>query len=229
MALRMSLALVALLVFGTLAVNCVGFQLEQPEYSVVHETDEYELRSYNESVWVVAEVDDVSFTRATTLGFHRLFSYLEGANLNWTKISMTAPVLTGIVPSAGPFCSSAFAVRLYLPAWFQEDPPTPIPELELTFERWSKQTIAVRKFSGYAQDSNVAQEAEKLSKSLGSSEFVKNATYPISGEDSYAIAQYSSPFQFWDRRNEVWVNIKLPGYDLPTKEKVTLQMVTDGY
>lgn len=158
-----------------------------------------------------------------------LFSYISGANLNWTKIVMTAPVLTGIVPSAGPFCSSAFAVRLYLPAMFHESPPTPIPELDLTFERWSKQTIAVRKFSGYAGDSNVAQEAEKLAISLGDSEYVKNATYPINGEDSYAIAQYSSPFQFWNRVNEVWVNIQLPGFDPSTKEKVSLQMVTDRY
>lgn len=191
---------------------CAAFQLENPEYTVLNEGDDFELRLYNETVWAVAEVDDVSFEHATVLGFHRLFQYIEGANLNWSRIAMTAPVVTGIVPSAGPFCSSAFAVRFYLPQKFHAAPPTPLPELELKFEHHGMQTIAVRKFSGYAQDRNVAQEAEKLAISLKKSDIAKDATYPVAGGDSYAIAQYTSPFQFWSRVNEVWVNIDVPNY-----------------
>lgn len=227
---RILAPLVGFLVFCTLVASYAAFpfiELESPEYTVLHGEDAYELRLYDETVWAVAEVDDVSFLRATTQGFHRLFSYIEGANLNWTRVQMTTPVLTGIVPSAGPFCSSAFAVRLYLPKQFHEAPPTPLQEIEVTFERWSKQTIAVRKFSGYAQDGNVAQEAEKLAIALSKSDFVKNATYPINDKDSYAIAQYSSPFQFWNRVNEVWVNIKLPSFDATSEDGVALQMVTN--
>ncbi|CAM6085179.1 unnamed protein product [Calypogeia fissa] len=224
---RMSIPLVGLLVFCTLMVSVAAFELETPEYTVVHEDDDYEVRLYNETVWAVAEVEDLSFSVATVLGFHRLFSYIQGANMNWSRITMTAPVLTGIVPSDGPFCSSAFAVRFYLPACFHEAPPTPLPELEITFERWEKQTIAVRKFSGYAQDSNVAQEAEKLAIALSNSAYVEDATYPIQGEDSYAIAQYDSPFKFWKRVNEVWVNIRLPGFKASSEEKVPLHMVTE--
>jgi hypothetical protein len=157
----------------------------------------------------------------------RLFEYIEGGNKNWTKIAMTTPVLTGIVPSAGPFCSSAFAVRLYLPKSYHEAPPTPLEELDITFERWGKQTVAIKKFSGYAQDNNVAQQAETLAISLSKSAFTKNATYPIGDKDSYAIAQYNSPFQFWNRVNEVWVTIKVPGFDTTSEDDVPLQMVTD--
>ncbi|KAL2613007.1 hypothetical protein R1flu_024699 [Riccia fluitans] len=183
--------------------------LETPEYTVLKTGKDFEIRSYKEAVWAVAMVDDFSFVHATQAGFHRLFQYIEGGNHNWTKIPMTAPVLTGIVPSAGPFCSSAFAVRFYVPPKFRNAPPTPLEELDITFEHWDERTVAVRTFPGYAKDDNVPQEAEKLSISLSNSDFAKDSIYPIEGLDSYAIAQYSGPFQIFNRKNEVWVNIKL--------------------
>ncbi|KAG6542416.1 hypothetical protein Mapa_016106 [Marchantia paleacea] len=204
---RIVLPLCLLLAFCT--VHAAAFPaLDTPEYIVLKEGKDFEVRLYSESVWAVAMVDDFSFVHATQSGFHRLFEYIEGGNHNWTRVPMTTPVLTGIVPSAGPFCSSAFAVRFYVPPKFHQAPPTPLEELDITFERWGKRTVAVRTFSGYALDFNVAQEAEKLSISLENSDIAKDATYPIEGLDSYAIAQYSSPFQIFNRKNEVWVNIK---------------------
>lgn len=120
---------------------------------------------------------------------------------------MTTPVLTGLNPSAGPFDSAAYVVRLYLASGFQEDPPTPLPELQLNFDRWSEQCVAIRTFSGYAKDNNVAKEAKSLADSLGRSPWA-NATNGLeAGRDSYAIAQYSSPFTILGRVNEVWVSL----------------------
>uniref|UniRef100_A0A6N2LJQ1 Uncharacterized protein n=1 Tax=Salix viminalis TaxID=40686 RepID=A0A6N2LJQ1_SALVM len=55
-----------------------------------------------------------------------LFQYIQGANLNYSRIAMTAPLRTSIIPGAGPFRSSAYAVRFYLPVKFQADPPAPL-------------------------------------------------------------------------------------------------------
>ncbi|KAJ0961126.1 hypothetical protein J5N97_000941 [Dioscorea zingiberensis] len=82
-----------------------------------------------------APSDDISFDKATKLGFHRLFQYIQGANLNSSRIRMTTPVLTSVVPDAGPLHSSAYVVRLYLPVKFQSSPPVPLPELEAPFGR----------------------------------------------------------------------------------------------
>lgn len=124
---------------------------------------------------------------------------------------MTAPVLTSIVPGAGPLHSSAYFVRFYLPTKFQSTPPTPLPELNLKSYTWDSHYIAVRKFSGFARDTNIVKEAEKLATSLSRSPWA-NST---SAESSYAysIAQYNSPFRFIGRVNEVWVDVNASGVD----------------
>eukprot|EP00850_Spirogloea_muscicola_P025577 SM003562S13202 [mRNA] locus=s3562:238:1314:- [translate_table: standard] len=107
-------------------------RLECPPYSVAHAESDFEVRRYRAATWVVTRpLPDVSFARATLRGFHRLFQYIQGANVNSSRVEMTAPVATAVMPSAGPFCSSAFTVGLYVPAKWGRHPPVPLDELEL--------------------------------------------------------------------------------------------------
>ncbi|KAM5584441.1 hypothetical protein ABKV19_004024 [Rosa sericea] len=185
--------------------------IESPQYTVVHWESEFEIREYRAGAWMSAPAKDISFEKATRNGFHRLFQYIQGANLNCSRIAMTAPVLTSIVPGAGPLHSSAYFVRFYLPVKFQASPPTPLPELNLKPYTWDSRYIAVRKFSGFARDSNIVQEAQKLATSLSRSPWA-NST---SEESSYAysIAQYNSPFRWIGRVNEVWVDVNASGLE----------------
>ncbi|ONI01140.1 hypothetical protein PRUPE_6G124100 [Prunus persica] len=204
---RLSMALLAMVVLPNFL--CVCNAIESPQYSVVHSESDFEIRLYRETSWMSAPVKDISFEKATRNGFHRLFQYIQGANLNFSRIAMTAPVLTSIVPGAGPLHSSAYFVRFYLPTKFQTTPPTPLPELSLEPYTWEGHYVAVRKFSGFARDTNIVQEAEKLATSLSRSPWA-NST---SEESSYAysIAQYSSPFRIIGRVNEVWVDVNPSG------------------
>lgn len=179
--------------------------IESPQYTVIHSQSDFEIRVYRNSTWMSAPVNHLSFHQATKLGFHRLFQYIQGANLNFSRIHMTKPVLTSIVPGAGPLHSSAYIVRFYLPIKFQGTPPLPLPELNLTPVSWTSHCVAVRKFPGYARDGNVVTEAAKLATSLGRSPWA-NATSADS-KNAYSIAQYNSPFQIFGRVNEVWVNV----------------------
>ncbi|KAK3004559.1 hypothetical protein RJ639_019065, partial [Escallonia herrerae] len=149
-----------------------------------------------------APVKEVSFEKATRDGFHRLFQYIQGANLNSSRVSMTAPVLTSIVPEAGPLHSSAYFVRFYLPIKFQATPPLPLPKLNLKPDTWTNHCVAVRKFSGFARDSNIAREAEKLAISLSNSPWANSTS--SKSKYAYSIAQYNSPFRFIGRLYEVW-------------------------
>lgn len=178
---------------------------ESPQYTVVHSESDFEVRYYRESAWMTAPVDDISFEKSTKNGFHRLFQYTEGANLNFSRLRITYPILTSIVPGAGPLHSSAYFVKLYLPTEFETDPPLPLPELNLQPDWWKSHCIAVRKFSGFARD-NIVKEAEKLTLSLSRSEWA-NSTSTQSGY-AYSIAQYNSPFKIFSRLNEVWVDVR---------------------
>ncbi|XP_004291553.1 PREDICTED: heme-binding protein 2-like [Fragaria vesca subsp. vesca] len=183
--------------------------IESPQYTVVHLESDFEIRDYRDGAWMSAPVKDISFEKATRNGFHRLFQYIQGANLNSSRIAMTAPVLTSIVPGAGPLHSSAYFVRFFLPVKFQASPPTPLPELNLKPYTWDSRYIAVRKFSGFARDSNIVQEAQKLATSLSRSPWA-NCTSEESSS-AYSIAQYNSPFKFIGRVNEVWVDVNASG------------------
>lgn len=117
---------------------------------------------------------------------------------------MTSPVVTSLVPGAGPLHSSAFVVRFYLPAKFQDAPPTPLPELNLKPYEWDTHYVAVRKFPGFATDDIVLREAEKLATSLSLSPWANSTT---ATDYTYSIAQYDPPFRFIGRANEVWVDV----------------------
>lgn len=178
---------------------------ESPQYTVMHTESDFEIRFYRETVWMTAPANEISFEKATKDGFHRLFQFSEGANLNYSRIPISWPILTSIVPGAGPLHSSAYFVRLYLPLKFQATPPLPLPELNLEPDSWPSHCIAVRKFSGFARDSNIVKEAEKLATSLSRSPWANNTC--SSSDYAYSIAQYNSPFRLIGRVNEVWVDV----------------------
>ncbi|XP_010520715.1 PREDICTED: heme-binding protein 2-like [Tarenaya hassleriana] len=182
-----------------------GEATETPQYEVVHTESDFEIRLYRDSVWMSITVCDLSFQKATLFGFHRLFQYIQGANLNFSRIPMTSPVLTSIVPEAGPLHSSAYKVLFYLPAKFQADPPVPLAELHLKPYKWDSHYVAVRKFAGFARDDRIVREAEKLGISLRKSLWA-NCTSD-EGDFAYSIAQYDSPFRLIGRKNEVWVDV----------------------
>ncbi|XP_043723520.1 heme-binding protein 2-like [Telopea speciosissima] len=181
--LLLSLVFIA---FFCLIFSCNG--IESPQFTVVHSESDFEIRLYRESSWMSAPVTEISFEKATKEGFHRLFQYIQGANLNSSRIRMTAPVLTSIVPGEGPLGSSAYFVQFYLPVKFQAAPPLPLPELNLQSDAWGSHCIAVRKFSGFARDPWANSTASD-------------------GKYAYSIAPYNSPFRLIGRINEVWVKV----------------------
>ncbi|XP_061366828.1 uncharacterized protein LOC133309971 [Gastrolobium bilobum] len=182
--------------------------IESPQYTVVHSESDFDIRLYRTSVWMSALASDISFQKATLNGFHRLFQFIEGANLNFSRIPMTAPVLTSMVPGAGPLQSQGYYVSLYLPVKFQANPPLPLPELNIKPYEFSSHCIAVRKFSGFAKDERIVKEAEKLATSLSRSPWADSTS--SKGQRAYSIAQYNTPFRVIKRRNEVWVDIDAP-------------------
>jgi hypothetical protein len=61
---------------SVVVVLCCGFlylcnALESPQYTVVHSESDFEIRLYRDSTWMSAPVKDISFDKATKLGFHR--------------------------------------------------------------------------------------------------------------------------------------------------------------
>lgn len=132
-----------------------------------------------------------------------MYQYIHGANLNSSKLAITAPILTKI-PSSTSYGVN-YIVRMYVSAHFQGKPPQPNPELKLQLEKWKTQCIAVRKFSGYAKDDNINKEIESLVSSLN--KHLDGTSTIIQDTSSYTIAQYNASFRNTERVNEVWIKV----------------------
>jgi hypothetical protein len=180
-------------------------QYDCPPYTVLS-TDEaasIEVRQYLSVRWVRTAVQSFYYEEAVNIGFNRLFDYITGANSEGIDISMTAPVATQVIPGAGPFCESTFIISFFVPFEYQEPnpaPPTPTDE-NVFIETLPETTKAVKMFPGYITrwDQYIAPITDLVSycESEGY-KFVPNIE---------TTAGYDSPFQLYDRHNEIWIDI----------------------
>ncbi|KAK4420625.1 Heme-binding protein 2 [Sesamum alatum] len=174
-------------------------------YDVVHTGNGFEIRRYNSSMWMTTKpIDDVSFVSATRTGFRQLFDYIQGKNDNQQKIEMTAPVITEVTPSDGPFCASSFAVSFYVPKQNQQNPPS---AKGLHLQKWGVTYVAVRQFGGFLADEDVGEEAAALYASVAGTVWSDAIEKSHAGDSAtdYIVAQYNSPFEFRNRVNEIWL------------------------
>ncbi|MCD9643863.1 hypothetical protein HAX54_031715 [Datura stramonium] len=160
-------------------------------------------------MWMsTAPIDDISFVSATRIGFDRLFNYIQGKNNYQETIEMTAPVMTQVKPSDGPFCASSFVVSFYVPKKNQPNPP---PAKGLHVQKWGKTYVAVRQFSGFVADEDIPKEAAALSASIAGTEWAAAVDKSQAADNTtiYTVAQYNSPFEFKNRVNEIWFTFDL--------------------
>ncbi|CAL4978539.1 unnamed protein product [Urochloa decumbens] len=215
MARRSSSSSLVLLVAATAAAALLAVaaavpptceRIECPAYEVVDSANGFEIRRYTDAMWVsTAPIEDISFVAATRTGFLQLFKYIQGKNAYNETIEMTAPVLTDVSPSDGPFCASSFVVSFYVPAKNQADPP---PAEGLHVRRWAgDRYAAVRRFGGFVADADVGEQAARLDASLQGTRWAAavNEGRREDPKTSYTVAQYNSPFEFSGRVNEIWM------------------------
>lgn len=201
------LAAAALLAVGAgAAVPPSCERIECPAYDVVDSANGFEIRRYKDAMWVsTSPIEDISFVDATRSGFLQLFKYIQGKNAYNETIEMTAPVLTRVAPSDGPFCVSSFVVSFYVPAKNQADPP---PAEGLHVQRWAgARYAAVRRFGGFVADADVGEQAALLDASLQGTRWAAPVSDGRKADPAseYTVAQYNSPFEFSGRVNEIWM------------------------
>merc|ERR1712157_666978 len=132
-------------------INCPYFTIEKS-------TEDYEIRNYPSSLWTSTDIQNINLDDAVSTGFRRLFQYIDGNNKQNIKVDMTSPVLTKIVPGAGPNCESNFTVSFYVPYKYQGslEPPKPASSYVYT-DHHSSIRVAVSHYGGYSDQTKVIQ------------------------------------------------------------------------
>jgi DNA gyrase inhibitor GyrI len=198
--------LVALLAVAAVAWIIVARNVETPEYALVAEDGEIEIRDY--PPLVVAQVRrSGSRGEAANKGFGPLADYIFAKDRAGDSISMTAPVTqqaTKKIAMTAPVTqtpdSGEWVVRFIMPAEFDlENLPQPGSD-DVTLTRVPAERRAVIRFSGSWDDDLFARKTEELRKWLAAREIE-----PL-GPPTYAY--YNDPFTpGFLRRNEVMFDI----------------------
>ena len=189
----MRLAIITLLIW-TGVQSAMAY--EQPEYTVLEETADYEIREYAEHI--VAEVNvDGDKNGSGNSAFRILAAYIFGANVGKEEMNMTAPVETRRAEE------NSYTYAFMMERRYTLDTlPEPIDERIRIVKRPSR-VMAVRSYSGSWREANYRSNLAVLMEAL-SEDGLEFRGEPI-------LARYDSPFTLWFiKRNEVMIEL-LPG------------------
>ena len=179
--------------------STAAMSLEEPEYTILKQTAEYEIRKYGDRLAVEAE------TGGEDRAFSLLFSYISGANVLNSKVDMTTPVTQSIkvdmtAPVTQEDINGTRIMRFFLPSKFSmENAPIPTSDAVKLVIVQGK-TYAVMRYSGRSSDQNFSRKARKLIDALERDGFEVRSV-PIK-------ATFNGPLTpFFLRRNEVMIPI----------------------
>jgi hypothetical protein len=176
--------------------------LECPKFNVVQKiNDAIEIREYENSNWVsVGMKGDKDKSRKTC--FWSLFNYISGKNSESKKIDMSAPVLMKYDAKI-PFTAEENhgTMSFFLGYKFQEGEVAPKPTEDAVYlNKLESKKYGVISYSGYSNEKDQLENLVKLGTYLNS----QNIRYV---NDYFFYAGYDAPYKFWNRHNEIWVEL----------------------
>ena len=187
--------------------------IEEPDYKVLKEYEEFEIREYVS--YIVAEVEiDSTFEEASNKAFQILFQYISGNNVKQEEIEMTAPVnqmnsnkgeeiemTVPVTQKSNLKSDGTYMVSFVLPSKYNlESAPLP-KDQRISIREIPEKLMAVREYSGTWSEENYRENEKLLIDELNKNKL------KIIGEPVYA--RYNPPFWPWFlRRNEVMVEIE---------------------
>ena len=181
--------------------------LEEPQYRVLEQTGNFELRQYQP--YIVAEtLVEGEFTEVGNVGFRRLFDYIQGKNRKKQAIAMTAPVTQETasekIPMTAPVGQEEVAgkwrITFAMPSSYTMSTlPEPL-DPRITLVKIPGRLMAVHRYSGTWSKARYEAKERELR------EFIKEKGLRIMGEPLWA--RYNPPFMPWFlRRNEVMIPV----------------------
>ena len=192
-----------LLIIGLVACNewkapdfCSSYDC--PRFKTVSKLrDDIEIRDYEESKWVSVELTNRGESQKNS--FWKLFKYISGENSKNEKMDMTAPVLFKINSQNSFSHDESIGTMSFFMSPKIQDAPTPNDGM-LKLQTLAPKKYAVISYRGY---SNQEDQEEHL-KTLGAYLKSQNINFV---RDYYFFAGYDSPFKFWNRHNEIWIEL----------------------
>ena len=177
---------------------------EHPEYVVLEQEGDVEVRAYEPMLLAEVEVDETDRGDAGSTAFRILFDYISGANMGDNEIAMTVPVtqvpkgqeIAMTVPVTQTGDAKSWRTSFRLPSSFSVKTAPKPTDGRIRIYETPKEKVAAIRFSGFWGDENVEEHKQKLEAYIKA----KGLTYA----GGMRVAFYNDPFTLpWERRNEV--------------------------
>lgn len=201
------------LTLALLIAPMMAMAIEEPEYQIVDQNEEFELRLY--SPYIIAEVDvPGDMSEAGNRAFRILAGYIFGDNAKAEKMAMTAPVEASVTVDGEKMAMTAPVTAT---AADGEDRMTygfvmeskytletlPVPnDDQIRIRTVPERMVAVRRYSGRWTESKYQQHEQSLRSALQ-----ENSIETVGPS---ILARYNSPMSLpFMRRNEVMIEVAL--------------------
>ena len=183
-------------------------RIEEYPYEVINAYQSFEIRRYEEALFSSIRLNSTSYKQGSSKGFSILANYIFGGNDRKQRIAMTSPVTMTLEDN--------MRVMFMIPNSLERD-DMPLPNDRLIdFILEPKKTLAVVTFAGWASDKKIAKYKSRLTEALSNE--------GIQHENKFFVFGYNPPYEIFNRRNEVAVEIL---YDSVESENST-QMNTSN-
>jgi len=201
-----SIAVVGTAFLGAVMWSTVASDVETPEYEVVRESGDIEIRNYVPTIVAQATVEG-DRAEAIERGFGVIAAYIFGSNVTSDEVAMTAPVtqqssesIAVTAPVSQQSEGAAWNVRFVMPAEYSmETLPKPIdPEVELIAVPAKR--FAVIRFSGLGGQNSLDRHTAQLRGYIEEEGLISLNT----PEYAFYNAPWTLPFM---RRNEIMIEI----------------------
>ena len=201
------------LTFVLLFCSSLVMAIEEPQYQVLDQSNNIELRAYEPMIIAETEVTG-SLGQASSAGFRKIADYIFGNNTSLSgkqeKISMTAPVtmqplseairMTTPVTIAG--AEGQWRMHFVMPSKYSmQSLPKPNNQ-EVVLRVIPQRYYAVLRFSGWAGEKKVARKTRELQEWMD--------TRSLKALGVSRLSRYNPPWTLpFMRRNEVMIPFEL--------------------
>jgi len=168
------------------------YNIETYPYKVLKEYEEFEVRIYEATLFTSVKLTSDKYEESSSKGFRILAGYIFGGNERNEKISMTSPVTMSLEDS--------MTIMFMVPKKLKkEELPRPNqPEIE--FKQVPAKKMAAISFGGWANNEKIEKYKKQLIEYLNAKD--------INYADRFYFFGYNSPYEVFNRKNEVLVELE---------------------
>ncbi len=185
---------IGLYIIFQLLITMANIKTETQAYRIIQMEEKFEIRYYPCATMVLVSTQLKSYRNLGNSGIGKMANSILGGKGDKKQIGITAP------PSNSRDDSRS-SMALVMPSHFSKDNLPKPNSAALVIETSEPGYVAVIKFSGFATATNISKQKEILETTLKKK--------GISYSRNFRFLGYNTPYQLFERRNEVIVTLNL--------------------